>query len=124
MTSPKQPLIAALLLIAVGSGWLLNSFKIVPGVNWVWTLGLGLIGIAWLGIGGINKMTAVLGPFLIAASILSYFRQTGRLDQSHELPGLMVLLGVLILVSCSQSIPAPAWFYPASKTDSRRNDDA
>ena len=124
MTSSKQPLIAALLLIIVGSGWLLNSFQIVPGVNWVWTLGLGLIGAAWLALGGVNKMTAVLGPFLIAASILSYFRQTGRLDQNHELPGLMVLLGLLILVSCSRSIPVPGWFHPARETDAAGNDDA
>lgn len=84
MMSSKQPLIAALLLIVVGSGWLLNNLEIVPGVNWIWTLGLGLIGIAWLAIGGINKLTAVLGPFLILASVLSYLRQTGHLDESHD----------------------------------------
>lgn len=35
MASTRQPLIAGLLLL-----------EIVPGVNWVWTLSLGLIGIA------------------------------------------------------------------------------
>lgn len=122
--SSKQPLIASLLLIAVGCGWLLNNLEIVPGVNWIWTLGLGLIGIAWLAIGGVNKLTAVLGPFLIFASILSYLRQTDRLDERHELPGLMVLLGVLILISCCRCIPIPSWFYPAGKPASPQNGDA
>lgn len=124
MASTKQPLIAGLLLIAVGSGWLLNNLEIVPGVNWIWTLGLGLIGVAWLALGGVNKLTAVLGPFLIAASILSYFRQTGRIEQGHELPGLMVLLGVLILVSSCRCVPAPNWFYPAGQKPAGPNDDA
>lgn len=123
MTPSKQPLIVALLLIILGCGWLLNNLEIVPGVNWIWTLGLGLIGVAWLAWGGINKLTAVVGPFLISASILSYLRQTGDLAERHELPGLMVLLGLLIMVSYCRCIPAPSWLHAGPSGSPRRGDE-
>ena len=109
MAPSRQPLVVAISLIVLGAGWLLNNLAFAPGVNWVWTLGLGIIGIVIFALGGFNKFTAVVGPFLIAASGLSYFRQTGRLDSAYELPGLTLFLGVLILLSHATIIPPPPW---------------
>lgn len=120
MTASRQPLTFAISLIALGAGWLLNNLKIAPDINWIWTLGLGIFGIFVLVVGGIHKVTIIIGPFLVIASALSYLRQSGRLDAAFELPGLTTLLGVLLLVAHLRFIPPPPWFGPAdmrSKND-------
>lgn len=33
------------LIIAVGLGWLLTSHHIIPGVDWIWILGMGVVGV-------------------------------------------------------------------------------
>jgi hypothetical protein len=112
MTPSRQPLILAISLIVLGAGWMLNNLQITPDVNWVWILGLGIAGIVFLVAGGINKVTIIIGPFLAIASILSYLRQSGKLDTAYELPGLTALLGVLLLVAHIRFIPPPTWFGP------------
>ena len=108
----RQPLIFALSLIVLGAGWLLNNLQFAPDVNWVLTLALGVFGLAILFIGGVNKVSVIIGPFLLVASVLSYMRQTGRLDAAYELPALTVLLGILILVAHLRFIPQPPWYQP------------
>ncbi len=44
-TQPRGPLILAILIITVGVGWLLTARGYAPGINWIWTLGLGVIGV-------------------------------------------------------------------------------
>lgn len=110
MADSKNPLVASFWLILIGVGWLLNTTHVVPGVNWVWTLGLAVLGLAMLGVGGVNKVTVVLGSFLLVASLLSVVRQTGRLSVDHELPCLMIALGVLMLASHLAPVPVPVWF--------------
>jgi hypothetical protein len=108
MLKEREPLLFASGLVVVGAAWLLNSFEVIPGVEWVWTLPLGVMGIialAW----GINKVTVVVGPFLIVASVLSILRQTDRLRGDHEAPILMIVLGVLMLVSYFSRLPVPPW---------------
>ncbi|HEV3344873.1 MAG TPA: hypothetical protein VG125_31135 [Pirellulales bacterium] len=113
MAPSRQPLILAITLIVLGSGWLLNNLQdklqITPDVNWIWTLGLGIVGAVVFALGGINKFTVVVAPFLITASALSYLRQSGRLDAAYELPGLVLFLGLLILLAHGRKIPAPPW---------------
>ncbi len=43
--SRRAPLVIPILIMVVGVGWLLTARGFGPGVNWVWTLGLGVIGI-------------------------------------------------------------------------------
>jgi len=57
MTSNMKSLSAPILIITVGVGWLLTIHDIVPGVNWVWTLGLAVAGLLILAIGGVDKVT-------------------------------------------------------------------
>lgn len=110
MSPPKQPLIGSILLIILGSGWLLNNLNLIPGINWIWILGLGVLGVITIAFGGINKLTVIGGPFLMIASVLSTLRQTGRLELDHEIPILMIVLGLLTFVSYVAPIPEPSWY--------------
>lgn len=112
MKARIQSIAMSLLTIALGTAWLLNTMDVIPGVNWVWTLGLGLAGLLILALGGINRLTVVTGPFLIIASIFSVLRQTERLNVNHEVPALVIVLGVLMLISQVVPLPAPAWMQP------------
>ncbi len=107
----KKTLFVPVLLITVGAGWLLTTLGIAPGINWIWTLGLAILGILAFLISGIDKMTVVVGSLLIVASLLSVLRQTERLPIDHELPILVMVTGVLLLIARYQSIPVPAWFH-------------
>ena len=115
MLKGKIAVLVPILIITVGVGWLLNSLGALPGVNWAWTLLLGTVGLVTLATGGINKVTVVIGPFLLIASVLSVMRQTGRLSINVEVPCLVIALGVLLLISMLSSLPAPDWILPAKK---------
>lgn len=110
MPHTKGPLILALLIVTVGIGWLLTAMNYVPEVNWVWTLGLAVVGLlAFVLAGGVNKMSIVIGPFFLAASSLSVLRQTQRVSPNIEAPVLVILVGVLIALACLPAVPVPHW---------------
>ena len=108
MAGSKNALVAPILIMALGVGWLLTTRNIVPGVNWIWVVGLGATGVAVL-VGSIDKMTVVIGPFLIAATVFSLLRQTGRISIDTEAPLLIIVLGALMLLAKILPIPLPAW---------------
>ncbi|MCH9654059.1 MAG: hypothetical protein K0U86_10970 [Planctomycetes bacterium] len=105
----KKTLILPLLIISIGSGWLLTTLGIAPGINWIWTLGLAIIGLLTFAVSGIDKSTVVMGPFFLIASCLSVLRQTGRITLDVEVPILVIVTGCLLLVARSKSIPIPTW---------------
>lgn len=110
---PKGPLMLSILIITVGTGWLLTVRGFGPGVNWVWTLGLGACGIgAFVVSGGIDKVSIVAGPFLLIGSLLSILRQTDSLALDTEVPLLVITMGVLSLIAQSPRVPAPKWLIP------------
>ena len=105
MQGKSQSVAISLLVIAVGGAWLLNTMNVIPGVNWVWTVGLAASGILLLMLTGLNKLSVVVGPFLIVASVLSLLRQQGTLHIDREVPYLVIALGVLMLISTLSSLP-------------------
>ena len=109
MTPQKKTLILPLLLITVGVGWLLSTLGVAPSIDWVWTLGLGMIGIMTFVVAGLDKITVVIGPFFLLASCLSILRQTGRLQVDVEVPILVIFSGALLLVARTPAIPIPDW---------------
>jgi uncharacterized membrane protein len=113
----KKSLVLPILLITVGTGWLLTTLGVAPGVDWVWTLGLAIIGLMTFVVGGFDKVTAVVGPFLIMASCLSLLRQTGRLHVDVEVPILVIIAGALVLVARVPAIPIPKWMIQDSKAN-------
>jgi len=110
-----KTLIVPILLITFGIGWLLTTLGVVPRVDWVWTLGIGMVGILAFALGGIDKVTVVVGPFFLLASFLSILRQTGRLPIDIEVPVLIIAAGVLLLVARLPSVPAPNWLLQSAE---------
>lgn len=107
----RAPLVIPILIIVVGVGWLLTAQGFGPGINWVWTLGLGTIGIlTFLTSKGFDKVSVVIGPFFLLASLLSVLRQSGRLSLDIEIPVLVISIGILLLLAQLPAIPKPGWF--------------
>jgi hypothetical protein len=107
------PFVVPLLIITLGVAWLMIA-KGIGGIDWVWTLGLAVVGVLCL-LGGIDKITVVVGPFLLIASVLSVLRQKGQLTWDVEVPSLVIAVGVLLLVGRHPMIPVPRWAVEADK---------
>jgi hypothetical protein len=113
MQSNRMPALAIpILIIVVGLGWLLTVLGFGPGINWVWTLGLALIGILVFVLSGFDKVSVVLGPLFLLASLLSVLRQTGNLSLNIEVPILVISTGILLLLAQLPAVPKPGWFVP------------
>ena len=107
MASNRKGYVIPILVIVLGVTWLLNVLGIIPGVDWIWTLGLAAAGVLTLAVGGLNKLTVVVGPFLIVASGCSVLRQTGRLSLDVEAPVLIIVLGCLMFLVQVLDLSAP-----------------
>lgn len=112
--SSRARLVLPFLIIVVGVGWLLTVQGVVPGINWIWTLGLGVIGILAFVLSGFDKFSAAVGPFFLIASLFSILRQTGRLSVDVEVPSLVITIGVVLLIAQHPAIPNPAWMISAT----------
>src|SRR5436190_22587730 len=110
-----------LLLITLGVGWLLMTMGVVPQIDWVWTLGVAVIGVLAFALGGFDKVTFVVGTFFLLASFLSILRQTGRLRIDVEIPVLVIAAGVLMLVALLRFIPVPRWLEESQEKQGRGN---
>ena len=110
-SNSRAPLVIPVLIIALGVGWLLTAQGFAPGVNWIWILGLGVVGILTFVLSkGLDKVSVVLGPFFLLASLLSILRQTGNVSLDIEVPVLVISVGVLLLVAQLPAIPKPDWY--------------
>ena len=107
MSTLGKQYVVPILVIVVGIGLLLNVQGIIPQVNWVWTCALAAVGILTLVVGGFDKLTVVVGPFLIVSSICSLLRQTDKLSVDKEVPILTIVLGVLLLIVHVARLPTP-----------------
>ena len=116
----KKSVVVPILLITVGFGWLLTAQEVIPGVNWVWVLGLGIVGVLTFALGGVNKFTVVVGPFLIVCTIFSLLRQTGRMSIDTEIPALVILAGFLLLIVQFLRIPLPNWLVTPPSNRNRK----
>jgi hypothetical protein len=108
MSGAKSSIAVPVLIIAVGIGWLLTVWDVLPSVNWVWLLCLGIVGVLALA-SGIDKLTFVVGPFLIVASFFSLLRQTERITVEVEVPSLVITGGVLMLLAALLPLRTPRW---------------
>jgi hypothetical protein len=97
-----------LVIITTGVGWLLSSLDVFPAIDWVWTLGLAMIGVLIL-LAGPDKVTLVAGPLFLLSALLSIPRQMGHLQADVELPMLIIVLGVLLLLVRSSRVASPRW---------------
>jgi hypothetical protein len=114
MPSTKGAVAIPILIIVVGVGWLLTNRGVAPGIDWVWTLGLGVVGILTFILSGFDKLTVVIGPFLLLSSVLSVLRQRGQLALDVEVPVLVISFGVFLLIAQLPAVPKPHWLTEAS----------
>ena len=119
MEPNKKTLLPPILLITIGAGWLLTTLGVVPGVDWIWTLGLAGVGLLTFAVGGFDKITVVIAPFFIIASCLSILRQTDRLHIDIEIPLLVMIAGILLLIARLPAIPNPKWIIQDAKADKK-----
>lgn len=109
MPNKNASLIVPILIITVGSGWLLTVLDVVPEINWVWTLALAVVGVCIFALCGYDKFSFVVGTFFLLASCLSLMRQTDRMPIKIEVPVLVISIGVLMLIARSDAVPMPTW---------------
>ena len=60
---------------------------------------MNLLGALVLVVGGLDKLTVVVGPFLIALAVVSFLRQTGGIVAGTEVPFLLVVFGLLLVAA-------------------------
>ena len=105
MGKPGKQYVVPVLIIVVGLGWLLNVLAIIPQIEWIWSLGMAAVGILTIAVGGFDRLTIVIGPFLAISAIFSVLRQTNNITVEKELPILTVSLGVLLLLAYLLKLP-------------------
>ncbi len=84
MSKLGKQYVVPILVIVCGMGWLLNVQGILPQLDWLWICALAAAGVLTIAVGGLDKMTIVVGPFLIAASICAILRQMDKLSIEKE----------------------------------------
>lgn len=112
MQPPKQLVIVACLIILIGGCWLLSGLGLMPDVNWVWVGGLILAGLLTIALGGLDKLTLTIGPWLIAAGVGAFLREGGYLTSKIEFPALVLTFGLLMLINLVAPVPTPRWIKP------------
>jgi hypothetical protein len=117
MSHEKKTLLLPVMLITVGAGWLLSSLDVFPEIDWIWTLGLAVVGFLVIAIGGFDKFTLAVGPFFMIAACLSVLRQLGRLPLDVEVPILVITSGVLMLLVRSPRVATPSWLLETKNAD-------
>ena len=113
MNSRKPAIAISFLIVAVGIAWLLNAMRVVPNLDWIWIIGLGVSGILLLTITRLDRFNFVAGLSLIVSSVLAVLRQTEKITVNIEAPILFITVGILLLVA--QVLPLPAASVPAEK---------
>ncbi len=105
----NSPIVVPVLIITLGVGWLLTAQGFAPSINWVWTMGLGVVGVLFFALTGIDRFSVVVGPFFIIASGCSILRQMEYLPVNVEVPSLVIAMGVLLLLARLPFIPPADW---------------
>lgn len=109
MPRDRTSLTLGILLLGVGTGWLLSSLGFIPDVDWAWSLGLAVVAVLAIVLSGFDKVSFVVAGFFGLASVLSVLRQVGALETKVEIPLLVLASGFLLILARSGAIPPPRW---------------
>ena len=110
-----RTLLPSILVTTFGVGWLISALGVSPQINWIWTLGLAVIGLLTLAYQGLNKFSVIVGPGFIVASLFSMLRQLGYLTLEVEAPMLVVFTGILMSVAHFSVFQKPAWLFASER---------
>jgi len=117
MNSRKPAIAISFLIVALGVAWLLNAKGVMPELDWVWIIGLGVSGILLLTVTRLDRFNFVAGLSLIVSSVLAALRQSGTITVNIEAPVLFITIGILLLLA--QLLPLPSSSTPAEKPPTR-----
>ena len=117
MSSTKIGIVSAGLIITFGICGLLNNLNFLDPVDWFWVGGLAVTGKMLFYLSGLNKVSFVLGPFLLFASLLSIFHQLDMLPWSIMLPLLIIVFGGLLLGAFILRLKMPESLQIADRDD-------
>ena len=106
MKTSKPAIAISLLIIALGVAWLLDTVDVIPGVDWIWVVGLGVSGILLLALAKLDRFNFVVGTSLIICSILSVLRQTDQIKVNIEGPVMFICVGILLLFAHLFRLPS------------------
>ncbi len=87
-----------ILIIAVGTGWLLSAKNIMPGVDWALVLSMSSLGLLIL-LSKLSPTSIVLGPILLLSAFLMVMLQSHQIDVDLFLPIIVISFGLLMLIS-------------------------
>ncbi len=93
-------------LIVVGIIWILWYLGLLPDREWVIAIGFIAAGAGVMALDGVTKNSVVMGPFLMAIGGAWIVHDRYRTSYALIVPAMLVLLGVLMLVARSPSIPS------------------
>jgi len=113
MRSRKPAIAISFLIIALGVAWLLNAMNVIPKVDWLWVIALGVPGILLLTLTKLDRFNFVAGLSLIVSSVLAVLRSTERISVNIEAPVLFITVGILLFLA--QLLPLPASTTPEEK---------
>src|SRR6186997_1816974 len=105
MQQRTMSIVFPVLFITLGVGWLLTVVAVDPRIHWIPVLGMAVIGILTLILGGLDKVTLCIGPFLIICTSFALARQTGHISVEVMLPCLVTIAGVLMLIAHFLPVP-------------------
>lgn len=97
MNTFKVGVVVSWIIIVIGLCGLLENLDFLPGVDWFLVGGLATAGKLLFYLSGLNKVSFVLGLFLVVASLLTIFHQLDLLPSHILLPLLLMVFGGLLL---------------------------
>lgn len=101
----KWGIIMGIVVVGLGTAWLLDALNALPNIDWLLTISLFLVGALVLMFGGINRLSLIVGPFFLVAGLTSLARQMGILHRELEMPVLVISLGALLLIMNLLPVP-------------------
>jgi hypothetical protein len=104
-----RKLFLPIVIILIGTGWLLTSLGALPGVHWGWPAVMAFLGTLILVIDVISRFTFITGLTLISAAFFRVFQQAKYLPPDTVLPLTLLVLGLLWILSYAliKRVPTP-----------------
>ena len=115
--TPSNRFFVPVIVIVLGSAWLLTSLKVLPQIDWVFVLLLALFGILMLIIRPLSRGRLVAGATMLSIAIGEVLQDLAMISRTVEIPALVILGGLYALIA--QCLPLAE-----SNDDTSNEDDA
>lgn len=97
MKKMEPGIVIALEVIVIGLLWLLNALRVGETIDWLLLVAPGGLGILALLLFGWNKLTGVVGPFLVVYSVYDYLVVMALAPARGMWSVLLIVLGILLI---------------------------